>query len=164
MTLTVADHMRRVAEAERRAAEANRRAANCRAAERRAEEVANAERRAVEAEQRAAEAERHANASVVARPIIARPSLPKPITAPAPTPAQRHTPKEIPVMSTRKQALLRNLESASSRLATAKQSLEDAKYLARAGMARDTAFVTYIVTGAESEWDRACAAYMNFKD
>ena len=99
MTLTEAEHKRRVAEAERRVAEANRRAANCSAAERRAEEVANAERRAAEAEQRAAEAERRANASVVARPIITRPSQPKPIIAPAPTPAQRHTPKEIPVMT-----------------------------------------------------------------
>jgi hypothetical protein len=89
MTLTEAEYKRRVTDAERRVAEANRRAANCHAAERRAEEVADAERHAAEAEQRAAEAERHANASVVARPIIARPSQPKPITAPAPTPTQR---------------------------------------------------------------------------
>jgi hypothetical protein len=64
---------------------------------------------------------------------------------------------------TRKESLLRDLESASTRLATAKQSLEDAKYLAKAEMASDIAFVTYIVTGAESEWTRACAAYLSFK-
>lgn len=64
---------------------------------------------------------------------------------------------------TRKESILRDLESASARLATAKQSLEDAKYLARAGMASDIAFATFAVTGAESEWSRACAAYLSFK-
>src|SRR3982751_5576458 len=60
------------------------------AAERRAEtakqsaESADQTRRAAEAEQRAAKAERHANASVATRPIIVRPSQPKPIIAPAP--------------------------------------------------------------------------------
>lgn len=64
---------------------------------------------------------------------------------------------------TRKESILRDLENASSRLATAKQSLEDANYLARAGMASDIAFATFAVTGAENEWSRACAAYLSFK-
>lgn len=59
---------------------------------------------------------------------------------------------------TRKESILRDLESASTRLATAKQSLEDARNLARAGIASDVGFSTYAVTGAESEWNRACAA------
>ena len=163
MTLTEAEHKRRVADAERRVAEANRRAANCHAAERRAEEVADAERHAAEAEQRAAEAERHANASVVARPIIARPSQPKPITAPAPTPTQRLTSKEIPVMTTRKQALLRDVESASARLESARQGLEDAKFLARNCMGGDIVFATYVLAGAVNNRNRACAAYLSFK-
>lgn len=163
MTITQAEQKSRVAEAERRVADANRRVTACRISERRAEEVANAERHAAEAEQRAAEAERRANPAIVARPIIARPSQSKPVTAPAPTPAQRHIPKGIPVMSTRKKAILRDLESASVRLATAKQSLEDAKHLYRAGMASDPVFAAHVVAGAESEWDRACAAYLDFK-
>ena len=158
MTLTEAEHKRRVAEAEHRVAEANRCAAACRTAERRAEEVDQAERYATEAEQRAAEAERHANASVVARPIIARPSQPKPITAPAPTPTQRLTSKEIPVMSTRKQSLLHVVESASARLASARQGLEDAKFLARNCMGGDIVFATYVLAGAVNNRNRACAA------
>ena len=85
MTLTEADQTRRVAEAERRVAEANRRVANCTPPNAEPKKLPKAERRAAEAEQRAAEAERHANASVATRPIIARPSQPKPITAPAPS-------------------------------------------------------------------------------
>ena len=64
---------------------------------------------------------------------------------------------------TRKVFILRDLESASSRLATAKQSLEDAKYLVRAGIASDTVFATHVVAGAVNEWNRACAAYLSFK-
>lgn len=163
MTITEAERKSRVAEAERRVADANRRVTACRTSERRAEEVANAERYAAEAEQRAVEAERRANASAPARSIVAPPKPAQQITAPAPTPAQRHTPKGIPVMSTRKKAILRDLESASVRLATAKQSLEDAKHLYRAGFASDTVFAAHVAAGAESEWDRACAAYLGFK-
>jgi hypothetical protein len=162
MTLTEAEHRRRVTDAERRVAEANRRAANCRAAERRAEEVNQAERRAAEAEQRAAETERKANASIVARPIIAPPQ-PKPIRAPAPPPAQRLTSREAPAMSPEKLALLHGVESASARLASARQGLEDAKHLYRAGMASDPAFAAHVVAGAIHEWNRACAAYLSFK-
>lgn len=158
MTLTEAEYKRRVTDAERRVTEANRRVANCSAAERRAEEVADAERRAARFEQLAAEAERRATASGA---IVTRPSQPKPITAPAP--AARHVPKEIPVMSSRKKALLRDVESASARLATAKQSLDDAKHLYHAGMASDPVFAAHVVAGAESEWSRACAAYLSFK-
>jgi hypothetical protein len=166
MTLTEADKTRRVAEAERRVAEANRRAANCHAAERRAEEVDQAERRAAEAEQRAVEAERHANASVVARPIIARPSQPKPIIAPAPTPGQRHTPKEIPVMTTRKQALFREVATTTARLASARQSLEDARLLSRTCMTGDgpIVFALHVEAGAFHAWLKASEAFQACRD
>ncbi len=162
MTPTETDQTRRVAEAERRVAEANRRVANCHAAERRAEQVDKAEGYAVAAEQRAAEAERRANASVATRPIAGQ-SHPRPITAPAPTPAQRHPSKAVPAMSTRKQALLREVESASFRLATARQGLEDAKHLARAGTASDPVFAAHVLAGAVNNRNRACAAYLSFK-
>lgn len=66
-------------------------------------------------------------------------------------------------MSPEKLARLRGVESASARLATAKQSLEDAKYLARAGFADNRVFATHIVAGAANEWNRACAAFLSFK-
>jgi hypothetical protein len=66
-------------------------------------------------------------------------------------------------MSPPKLALLRDVESASARLAAARQSLEDAKYLARAGMASDVVFATHVVAGATNEWNRASAAFLSFK-
>jgi hypothetical protein len=162
MSLTEAEHKRRVADAERRVAEVNRRAANRRATERRAEEVANAERRATEAEQREVEAERRAKASTPSNERLP----PKPaqqITAPAPTPAQRLTSKEAPAMSPEKLARLRDVESASARLAAARQGLKDAKHLARAGMASDPVFAAHVVAGATNEWNRASTAFLSFK-
>ena len=164
MTLTEAEHKRRVADAERRVAEANRRAAACRAAERRAEEVANAERYAAEAEQRAADAERHANPSVVARPIIARPSQPKPIAAQAPTPVQRHTPKEIPVMTANQKLLFQAVATTTTRLASARQSLEDARNLARAGFADNRVFALHAEASAFQAWLKASEAFQACKD
>jgi hypothetical protein len=66
-------------------------------------------------------------------------------------------------MSSRKQALLRDVESASARLATAKQSLEDAKFLARNCMGGDIDLATYVLAGAVNEWNRASTAYLSFK-
>jgi hypothetical protein len=174
MTLAVAEQKRRVAKAERRAAEANRRVANFHAAERRAEEVANAERYAVEAEQRANEAERRvadsraSKASAVERckPLPAANAQPKPITAPAPTPAQRHTPKEIPVMSTRRQILFRDVATTTARLASARQSLEDARFLVRNGMGDDggIAFALHVEAGAFRAWLKASEAFQACRD
>ena len=164
MTLTEADQRHRVAEAERRVAEANRRVANCSAAERRAEEVANAERRAAEAEQRAVEAERRANASVATRPIASRPSQPKPITAPAPMPTQRLTSKEIPVMTANQKILFQSVATTTARLASARQSLEDARNLARAGFASDVVFALHVEAGAFHAWLKASEAFQACRD
>jgi hypothetical protein len=142
--------------AERRADAAERRAETAEQSAERADQT----RRAAEAEQRAAKAERHANASVATRPIIVRPSQPKPIIAPAPN--GRLT-KEVEVMSTRKLALLREAESASFRLESARQGLENAKFLARNGMASDVVFATHVLAGAVNNRNRACAAYLSFK-
>jgi hypothetical protein len=67
-------------------------------------------------------------------------------------------------MSTRKQALLREVESASFRLASARQGLEDAKFLARHGMASDPVFAAHAVAGATDEWNRASAAFLSYRD
>jgi sRNA-binding protein len=150
MTRTEDEHKRRVAEAERRVAEANRRVANCSAAERRAEEVANAERRA--------------NASVATRAIATRPSHPKPVTAPAPTPAQRHTPKEIPVMTANQKILFQSVATTTARLASARQSLEDARNLARAGFASDVVFALHVEAGAFHAWLKASEAFQACRD
>jgi hypothetical protein len=123
--------------------------------------VVAAERRADEAERRVA-----ANLASKAGAVEQRASMPSALAQPKPAtpkPAARHTPKEIPVMSTRKQAILRDLESASSHLAIAKQSLEDAEHLARAGFASDTMFATHVVAGSVNEWNQACAAYLCLK-
>jgi hypothetical protein len=150
MTRTEDEHKRRVAEAERRVAEANRRVANCSAAERRAEEVANAEPRA--------------NASVATRAIATRPSHPKPVTAPAPTPAQRHTPKEIPVMTANQKILFQSVATTTARLASARQSLEDARNLARAGFASDVVFALHVEAGAFHAWLKASEAFQACRD
>jgi hypothetical protein len=65
-------------------------------------------------------------------------------------------------MSTRKQALLREVESASARLAAARQGLEDTRYLARAGIASDPVFAAHVLAGAVNEWNRASAAFLSF--
>ena len=145
MTLTEADQTRRVAEAERRVAEANRRAANCRAAERRAEEVDQAERHAAEAEQRAVEAERPL-------PCRTRP-MPRDLSAETHHRASAYAGPAAYSKGSHsyvhpEAALLREVESASARLATARQALEDAKYLARAGFARHRVLATHVVAGA----------------
>ena len=150
MTRTEDERKRRVAEAERRVAEANRRVANCSAAERRAEEVANAERRP--------------NASVATRAIATRPSHPKPVTAPAPTPAQRHTPKEIPVMTANQKILFQSVATTTARLASARQSLEDARNLARAGFASDVVFALHVEAGAFHAWLKASEAFQACRD
>lgn len=66
-------------------------------------------------------------------------------------------------MSPEKLARLRDVESASARLAAAKQGLEDAKHLYRAGMAGDPVFAAHVVAGAVNEWNRACSAFLSFK-
>ncbi|YBW37917.1 hypothetical protein ACMYR2_0408 [Nitrobacter sp. TKz-YC01] len=50
-----------------------------------------------------------------------------------------------------------------ARIAAAKQGLEDAKHLYRAGMAGDPVFAAHVVAGAVNEWNRACSAFLSFK-
>jgi hypothetical protein len=66
-------------------------------------------------------------------------------------------------MSTRKLALLREVESASFQLESSRQGLEDAKFLARNGMASDPVFAAHVLAGAVNNRNRACAAYLSFK-
>lgn len=141
-----ADQTRPVTEAERRVAEAERRAD---AAAHRAEA---AESRAVAAERRAAE-------RLASQPPARQVQQTTP-TVPAPT---EHTSQEVPPMSPEKLALLRDVESASARLASARQGLEDAKHLYRAGMASDPVFAAHVVAGAINEWNRASTAFLSFK-
>lgn len=155
MTTTEAEHKRRVAEA-------NRRAANCRAAERRAEEVASAERYAIEAEQRAVGTERRTNPSVATRANVTRPSQPKPITSPMPT--QRLTPKEIPVITANQKILFQSVATTTARLAAARQSLEDARNLARADFADNRVFALHVEAGAFNAWLKASEAFQACRD
>lgn len=157
MTITEAEQKSRVAEAERCVTA-------CRISERRAEEVANAERHAAEAEQRAAEAERRANASAPARSIVAPPKPAQQITAPAPTLAQRHTPKGIPVMTANQKILFQSVATPTARLAAARQSLEDSRNLARAGFASDVVFALHVEAGAFNAWLKASEAFQACRD
>lgn len=67
-------------------------------------------------------------------------------------------------MSPEKLARLRDVESASARLAAAKQGLEDAKHLYRAGMASNPVFAAHVVAGAVNEWNRASTAFLSYRD
>lgn len=120
-----------------------------------------AERRAIAAERRADEAERRATASAPARSIVAPAKPAQQIAAPAPAPAARLTSKEIPVMSTRKQALFREVATTTARLAAARQSLEDARLLAHTCMAGDGPVVLalHVEASAFQAWLRASEAF-----
>jgi hypothetical protein len=50
---------------------------------------------------------------------------------------------------------MRNAQEATARLATARQSLEDAKFLARNGMANNLTFCTHVEASAFHNWLRA---------
>jgi hypothetical protein len=79
-------------------------------------------------------------------------------------PTQRLTSKEIPVMSTRKQALFREVTTTTARLASARQSFEDARNLARAGFASDVVFALHVEAGAFNAWLKASEAFQACKD
>jgi hypothetical protein len=58
---------------------------------------------------------------------------------------------------------MRNMHEATARLATARQSLDDAKFLARNGMANDLAFCTHVEASAFHNWLRAGDALKNYR-
>jgi hypothetical protein len=142
-------------------------------AERRADAAAQraeaAENRAIAAERRAAEAERRVAANLASKADASvqanatRPSQPKLIT-PATTPTAQLTSKEIPVMSSRKQALFRDVASATAALASARQGLEDARSLARAGFPSDVVFALHVEGGRFNEWLRVSEAFQACRD
>jgi hypothetical protein len=53
---------------------------------------------------------------------------------------------------TRREELMRNAQEATARLAIARQSLEDAKFLARNGMTNNLAFCTHVEASAFHNW------------
>jgi hypothetical protein len=65
---------------------------------------------------------------------------------------------------TRREELMRTVQATTARLATARQGLEDAKFLARNGMASDVGFATYVESGAFSNWLRASEAFQACMD
>jgi hypothetical protein len=89
--------------------------------------------------------------------LPAAPPQPKP-AAPTPT-AKPH--QGTSVMSARKQALFREFQAATARLASARQSLEDAKFLARNGMANNLTFATHVESSAFTCWLKAGDAFTN---
>lgn len=54
--------------------------------------------------------------------------------------------------------LLEDLKSATTELAAARQSLEDAKFFARAGMANNLMFAVHVENTTYHRWLRASAA------
>jgi hypothetical protein len=58
---------------------------------------------------------------------------------------------------------MRNAQDATTNLANARQSLEDAKFLARNGMANNLAFATHVEHVAFHNWLRAGAAFQNYR-
>jgi hypothetical protein len=69
-------------------------------------------------------------------------------------------------MSTPKQALFREVATTTARLAAARQSLEDAKYLARNCMAGDgpVVFALHVEAGAFNAWLKASEAFQACRD
>jgi hypothetical protein len=58
---------------------------------------------------------------------------------------------------------MRNAQEATARLATARQALEDAKFLARNGMADNLAFCTHVEASAFHNWLKAGDALKNYR-
>lgn len=94
-----------------------------------------------------------------------RASAPLPVVPPQPkraAPSPTTKPHQgISVMSARKQALFREFQAATARLASARQSLEDAKFLARNGMANNLTFATHVDHVAYHNWLRTGDAFVN---
>lgn len=55
--------------------------------------------------------------------------------------------------------LLGDLKSATTDLATARRSLEDAKFLARNGMTNNLSFAMHVEHVAHARWQRAAEAF-----
>jgi hypothetical protein len=79
-------------------------------------------------------------------------------------PAQRHIPKAVPVMTANQKVLFRDVASATSRLTSARQGLEDARNLARAGFASDVVFALHVERSAFNHWLKASEAFQACRD
>jgi hypothetical protein len=64
---------------------------------------------------------------------------------------------------TRREELMRNMHEATTNLTNARQSLEDAKFLARNGMANNLTFCTHVEASAFHNWLKAGDALKNFR-
>lgn len=69
-------------------------------------------------------------------------------------------------MTTRREALFREVATTTARLAAARQSLEDAKFLSRACMAGDgpVVFALHVEAGAFHAWLKASEAFQACRD
>jgi hypothetical protein len=69
-------------------------------------------------------------------------------------------------VTTRKQALFREVATTTARLASARQSLEDAKFLARNCMTGDgpIVFALHAEAGAFHAWLKASEAFQAYRD
>ena len=67
-------------------------------------------------------------------------------------------------MSTRKQALSREVATATAALAAARQSLESARELARAGFPSDVVLALHVEAGRFNEWLKASEAFQACRD
>lgn len=90
-------------------------------------------------------------------PLPAAPPPPKP----APPPPTAKPNQGIPAMTTRQQSLFREFQAATARLTSARQALEDARYLARNGMANNLTFATHVEHVAYHNWLRTGEAFVN---
>ncbi len=88
------------------------------------------------------------------------PAVPPPQN-PVPPPPTAKPHQGIPAMTARQQSLLTEFHAATARLAAARQSLEDAKFLARNGMNNNLAFATHVEHVAYHNWLRAGDAFTN---
>jgi hypothetical protein len=62
-------------------------------------------------------------------------------------------------MSARKQSLFREFQAATANLSSARQSLEDARFLSRNGMANNLTFATHVEHVAFHNWLRTGDAF-----
>jgi hypothetical protein len=98
-----------------------------------------------------------ANQKQVSASLPVAPPQPKP-AAPSPTAKPN---QGIPAMTARQQSLLTELHAATARLTSARQALEDARYLARNGMANNLTFATHVEHVAYHNWLRTGEAFVN---